>query len=429
MIVNVLKVEDAENCRKKLELEIPVEEIQTKVNELFDELQKSAAIPGFRAGHVPRKMLETRFTKRVRSQAIEDLLPTAYEQAVKDQKFEPIGSPYVTDIKSDPDQPVQFKVEFEVRPEVKLGEYVNIPVKKQTISVTNEEVDKIIQNLREQQANYLPITDRPSKEGDFVYIDFTGKIDGKKFEGGTAKGVRIELGKSQIFPEFEKALVDKTSGAEMDVTVSFPVDHPDKKIAGKQAIFHITLKEIKEKQLPNIDDEFAKDMGEYETLDKLKEKIKADSLMHKEEDERENMKTQIIDTLVSQTNLDVPGSMVDHYSREIFLRNEFRLREYGLTHEQVGTTKEQAAQQSVDTAKKQIKTSFILDAIAEKENVTVSDEEIEKAIANIANQNKIDPVKYREALVGQKKLDSLRYQLREEKVLSYILEKASIEQV
>ena len=199
-------------------------------------------------------------------------------------------------------------------------------------------------------------------------------------------------------------------------------------MAGKQAVFEITLNEIKEKQLPNLDDDFAKDLGEFETLDKVKEKIKGNTLAHKEEHEKQHLRDQIIDGLLNQTSMELPASMVDHYSKELFLRSEFRLKQYGLTHEQVGTTKEQAEQQSVDTAKKQIRTSFLLDAIAEKENITVSDEEVEGAVTKIANQNRIDPAKYKESLVSQKKLDSLRYELREGKVLDFLLDKAKIEQ-
>ncbi len=426
MNVKVLKVEDAENCRKKLELEISNDEVINKVKELFDELQKSAAIPGFRPGHVPRKILETRYSKKVRAQAIEDLLPTAYDQAVKEQKYDPIGTPYVTDIKADLDQPVQFKVEFEIKPEVKLGEYTGIPVKKKTVEVTDDEVEKVIQNLQNQHATLTPVADRSAKEGDFVNIDFVGRVDGKKFKGGEGKDVQVELGKKQFLPEFENAVVGKDIGSSFVVPVTFPADYHAKDLAGKQANFDISLKEIKEKQLPPIDDELAKDF-KFESLAQMKEKIKADSLAHKEDHEKEHLKDQIVEALVSQTELDVPGSMIDHHSRDIFRRNETRLKEYGLTHEQTGTTKEQAEKDSVDAAKKQLKASFILDAIADKEKIVVSDEEVEEAVKNIAVQNRMDPVRYRDILVGQKKLDSLRDQLRDDKVLNLLLEKAKIE--
>jgi trigger factor len=427
MEVKILKIESGAESQKTIQIEVPAEEITQKIESLYTELSKSAQVPGFRIGHVPRKILETRFGKRIRHEAIDDLLPTAADQAMKDSKFQPISTPTVTDIKDTPGSPLQFTIQVEVRPEFQVGNYKGLTVKKEVVIVSEDEVNKVLAHLQEQHAEFAPVTDRASQTGDFLLIDFEGTIEGKKFEGGSAKGYFFELGKKELFPEFESALLDQPAGKIITAKVTFPEDYGHKNIAGKIATFKITLREIKLKKLPVLDDEFAKDLEKFDTLAQLKEKIEQDLKIRKEAEQTEKMEEQIIDQLIQSTPMELPASMVDRYSQYLLTRQTLRLRQHGLSYEAIGTTAEKAKEDSVEVAKKQVKTAFILETIADTENITVTDEELEEEVKHLASHNQIDPAKYKEYLVNEKKLDGIRDQLRETKVLKLLLDQAQVE--
>ncbi|MFB3896590.1 MAG: trigger factor [bacterium] len=427
MDVKILKIESGAESQKTIQIEVTAEEVTQKIESLYKELGKSAQVPGFRVGHAPRKILETRFGKRIRHEAIDDLLPTAAEQAMKDSKLQAISTPTVTDIKDTPGSPLQFTIQVEVRPEFQVGNYKGLTVKKEVVTVSDDEITRVLAHLQEQHAEFVPVTDRASQNGDFLLIDFEGKIDGKKFEGGSSKGYMLELGKKQFLPEFESALLNQSAGTSTTATVTFPEDYGHKEIAGKTATFKITLREIKLKKLPVLDDEFAKDLGEFDTLAKVKEKIEQDLKTRKETEQTEKMEEQIIDQLIQSTPMDLPASMVDKYSQYLLARQTLRLRQHGLSYEAIGTTAEKAKEDSVEVAKKQVKTAFILETIGDAENISVTDEELDAEVKHLASHSQIDPAKYKEYLVNEKKIDGIRDQLRENKVLKFILDQAQVE--
>lgn len=427
MDVKILKIESGVDCQKTIQIEVPAEEVNQKIESLYKELGKSAQVPGFRVGHVPRKILETRFGKKIRSEAIDDLLPTSAEQAMKDSKFQPISTPTITEIKDTAGSPLQFTVQVEVRPEIQLGNYIGLSVKKEIVVVNDDETDKVLAQLQEQHAEFLPVSGRASQSGDYLLIDFEGAINNKKFDGGSAKGYFFELGKKEIFPEFDSVLLNQPAGTVTSATVTFPADYSNKTLADKTALFKITLREIKQKKLPALDDEFAKDLEKFDTLAQLKEKIEQDLKARKEAEQTEKMKDQIIEQMLQSMPMDLPASMVDKYSQYLLARQSLRLQQHGLSYEALGTTPEKAKADSVDIAKKQVKTAFILDAIAEKENITVADDELEEEIKHLASHSQIDPAKYKDYLVNEKKLDGLREQLREDKVLKFLLDQAQVE--
>ncbi|MCX7919619.1 MAG: trigger factor [bacterium] len=427
MEVKILKIENLGECKKSIQIEIPGEELTPKIESVYKEVAKSVQVPGFRVGHVPRKILETRFGKRIRQQAVEELIPTAVEQAIKDANLSLISSPTVTEIQDSPNNPVQITILVEVRPEFEVTNYKGLTVKKEVVVVTEEEVDKVLSQLQEQHAEFIPVIDRNAQPGDFLIIDFEGTIDKKKFNGSSAKGYFFELGKQEVFPEFESVLVNQPAGTVTTATVTYPTDHHNQALAGKTAVFTITLREIKRKQLPPLDDEFAKDVGNYNSLAELKEKIELDLKNKKEAEQLHKMKQQIIDQLVQSVSMELPASMVDRYSKYLLGRQSLRLRQAGLSYESLGTTVEKAKEESIEIAKKQVKASFILEAIADLEKITVSDEEIEAEINHIANYNQIEPAKYKEYLINEKRIDGLRDQLREDKVLQFLIDHAQVE--
>jgi trigger factor len=424
MEAKLLKIENGENCIKKMEIEIADTDIQTKSVELFERLTKSASLPGFRAGHVPRPMLEARYKAQIRSQAIEDLLPLAYDQIVKEQNLFTLSEPYITDIKAEPDSPVVFTLEVEVRPEVKLGSYENLTLKKNPAVVTDEEVDNVIKRLQDDHASFSVITDRAIQEGDQVAIEFTEKINDIK----VAKNkTNIEIGKKQIFPEIEAALIGKSTGDFVPVNFKYADDFGDPKKAGKVTFFSVKVKEIRSKNIPALDDEFAKDLGQFDTLQQLKDKIKADLSAYKDEQEKENLENQVITALVENIEMDLPASQVQKSAQQIFYDTNMRLRMHGMPADQLQQNSEAMAQQSLESAKRMIKSAYAINEISQKENIQVTDEEVEKSIEELAAKEQVDTKTYKDYLIQHKQISSVRNNLVHDKVIALIISKAKIE--
>jgi len=426
MDIKVLKLEDAPNCVKKVQIEIPAEEIQNRMTQIFDKMQKTASLPGFRAGKVPRKMLETRYTTDVRVQAIQEILPEAFENISKENKLNTVSDPYVTDIKNEPGKPVEVTIDVEVRPVYELADYSGISLKRHKVTASDEEIEKELVRIQENSATYTPITDRPSKEGDWVRYEYTEKVEGTKSNKGENQ---VELGKGLVLPEIEKALIGQSAKAKVSVELTYPADYADKKKAGKKSELTITVSEVKEKHIPALDDELAKDLGQFENLGQLRDKIKEELLNYKESMEKEAMRNQILDFLVEKNPFDLPASMVHQGSEEIFYQTQMRMRMNGQTFETMKVTPDEIAQKSIETAKRSIRTAYVIDDIANRENINVTDEELDKAIAGMAAQYHAELDQYKQYLAQNKKIDTIRHDLRYDKVMDFLVGKANIETV
>lgn len=426
MNFKVLKIEKGDGCLRTAEIEVAPDEVQQKVNSIYKELAKSVRIPGFRVGHVPRKILEIRFSKQVYQQALDEIIPQVIEEVIKSNNLRLISTPVVSEIKAEEGKPVWFKVTLEIYPEIKLGDYIGIPVKKEPILVTDKEIETALQKIREAHAQFIPVQDRPAEKHDYLLIDFEGTINGKKFAGSSVKGFFFELGAGEVFPEFEKALLGKSVGCKEKILVTFPKDYANNELAGKTAIYEVTIREIKTKKLPPLDDEFAKEIEPGLTLEELRKRISDELYKEKEKQMKEKLRNDIIEALLKTSSMELPASLVEKYSEQILSRYKFRMQQAGVTYEQIGLTPEQAKNESIEIAKREIKAAFILDAIAEKENITVSDEELENEIEKRAIELNLSPNKYKAYLLEQNKLESLRAYIREEKVLDFLLSKATV---
>jgi trigger factor len=426
MDIKVLKLEDTPNCVKKVQIEIPSAEIQNRMTQIFDKMQKTASLPGFRAGKVPRKMLETRYTADVRAQAIQEILPEAFDKIAKENNINTVSDPYVTDIKNEPGKPVEVTIDVEVRPVYELADYSGISIKRHNVTVSDEEIEKELSRIQENSATYTPITDRPAQEGDWVRYNYTEKIKGIKSSKGENQ---VELGKGLALPEIEKALIGQSVKAEVNVELTYPADYADKKKAGKQSEITLTVTEIKEKHIPALDDELAKDLGQFENLDQLRNKIKEELLNYKEAMEKEAMRNQILDYLVEKNPFDLPASMVHQGSEEIFYQTQMRMRMNGQTFETMKVTPDDIARKSIETAKRSIRTAYIIDDIATRENIQVTDEELDKAIAGMAAQYHAELDQYKQYLAQKKKIETIRHDLRYDKVMDFLMGKANIETI
>ncbi len=424
MDVKVLKLEDAANCVKKIQIELTETDISLKMNELFDKIQKTASLPGFRPGKVPRNMLISRYKKDVKSQAIEELLPEAFEQISKDNNLDVFSQPIVTDLTNEEGQPVICTLEVELKPQVKLGDYSGISVKQNEINITEQEIDDVLKRLQEQHAAYNPVSDRKAIDGDLIHFEMKEKGSTSKKE---EKGETTILGQGMYPEEIENALKNLSIEESTDVIVTYPADHSEKNKAGKTVEYQVKLKEVKTKVLPNLDDDFAKDLGKHANLSELKDAVKKDIQLYKENREKESMENQLLDELVNRMPMDLPMSLVYQGGQEILQRTQQNLQMQGLTLDKLKATPEQMAQQSLDSARKSITAAYIIDAIATKENIVVTDEEFENDIKSKAEGYGVSVDKFKEYLNQSKKLSSMKHDMLHDKVVNHLLSLAKVD--
>jgi trigger factor len=372
--------------------EIASETFEGGVQKAYLKNRKHFDISGFRKGKVPRKLIEQRYGVEVfYDDAINEVLPEAYEAAVKELALDPVDRPSV-DFKEEivKGQPVVMEAEVTVKPEVKLGEYKGLEVEKTEPEITDEAVDHDLSHKREEYARVTTVEDRAAKEGDTLTIDYKGFVGEEQFEGGTAEGQTLELGSNAFIPGFEEQLVGKNVGDDVEVKVTFPEEYHAENLAGQEAKFEVTIHEIKEKELPELDDEFAKDVSEFDTLEELKADIKANLLKQAQESAENEFKNTLIDKIVENTEIDLPEAMVDGQINAELQNFQYSLMYQGLTldkyFELTNTTAEDLKAQMRPNAEKMVRGELVLEAIGKAESIEVSDDELEEEYTKMAER-------------------------------------------
>lgn len=394
-------LKNKENNRACFNIEITEEEFEKAIQKAYLKNRNKFNIPGFRKGKAPRKIIELNYGESIfYEDALNIILPQAYEDAVERLELEPVDSPEVDIEQLEKGKPVILKIEVTVKPEVKLGNYKSIEVEKVEYNVTDEDVERELKAIQEKNARIIDASDREIKEGDIVTIDFKGFIDGEQFEGGTAENQRLEIGSNTFIPGFEEQLIGKKKGDNVNVKVTFPEDYFKENLRGKEATFEVVIHEIKEKELPKLDDEFAKDVSEFDTLEEYKNSIR--ERLEKEAKEREKIEfeNKLIDKIVEESEVDIPEAMIEHQIEHEINDFNYRLRLQGLDLDQylnlTNSKLEDLKKQIRPVAEKRVKTDLVLEAIGKKENVKVTEEDIDKELEKIAkeyNQEDIDKFK------------------------------------
>lgn len=383
-----------EGNKVKFTFEIEAAVFEEGIKQAYQKTKKQFDLPGFRKGKVPRKMIEQRYGVEVfYDDAINIVLPDAYEAAIKDLKLEPVDRPSV-DFKEEivTGQAVVMEAEVEVKPEFKLSEYKGLEVEKVDPEITDDAVDHDLAQKREEQARMIEVEGRETKEGDILTIDYKGFVGEEQFEGGTAEAQTLELGSKNFIPGFEEQLVGKTIGDEVEVAVTFPEEYHSEALAGKEAKFEIKILEAKEKELPELDDEFAKDISEFDTLDELKADIKEKLTVEAKAAAESEFKNKLIDKIVEETEIDVPNGMIEGQINSELQNFQYSLMYQGLTldkyFEMTNTTAQDLKEQMRPNAEKMVRGELILEAISEAENIDLSDEELEAEYVKMAAQYK-----------------------------------------
>ncbi|MCI5812275.1 MAG: trigger factor [Lactobacillus sp.] len=384
---------DSEASKGTLTFDIDVETIQKGIDDAFKKTQKQITVPGFRKGHVPRAIFNQMYGEESLYQdALNDVLPDAYEAAVKETKIEPVDQPQISIDSMEKGQPWTIKAEVAVKPEVKLGDYKGMSVSKQDTEVSDADVDAELENKRQQQAELVLKEDEPAAKGDTVVIDYVGTVDGEKFDGGSADNYSLELGSGSFIPGFEDQLIGHKADEDVDVKVTFPEDYHAKNLAGKEAVFNVKIHEVKEKQLPDLDDEFAKDVDEdVDTLDELKEKTKKQLQEQKEDAAKSAIEDEAIEAAVNNAEIaDIPQAMLDQDTDRQVQQYLAGMQQQGINPQMyfqiTGSSEDDLKKQFAADADKRVKTNLVLEAIVKDADLTASDDDIKKEISDLAKQ-------------------------------------------
>jgi len=417
------EIEKLSPTSRKLTINIPSDVIQSETDSVYNHLQMTTSIPGFRPGKIPQAILKKKFGKKVEAQILEKMVPEFYMKAIQEAAIEPVSYPSIDEkIELKPGQPLSFSVTVEIKPDLGDINYENITLKKQTFTVEEDEVSKALEILQESKALYSA-TEEALKEGDMAIVNSEAFIEDEPREELTYKEYPFVLGTAEMPVEFSSALTGAKKGDSTDVRISFEKDHPNKTIAGKEVLFKVTVQEAKKKQVPPIDDELAKE-AQCESLDALKEKIRDNLGKRKESQINLEYKKQILDELITRHDFDVPPTMVQGEIDSIVQQEKDNAMRKGETPK----PDEELRKESETKARDNVKSVLLLEAIGKKNKVEVDDADVKSAVEEIAARNSLKPEEVMKLYsVREGSMEALKSRLFADKVLDFVLDKATIE--
>ena len=424
--MNLISCEKLEKSMVELQFSIDAETFKAAVNNAFKREGKKYAIPGFRKGKAPRHMIEKMYGSDIfHYDAVNDLFPEAYEAAVKEAKIDVVGRPDPEVVSMSEADGVVLKVKVAVKPEVELGEYAGLTVTKEAKNVNEADVDAEVKRMQDRNGRLLT-REGAAENGDTVDIDFEGFVDGKAFEGGKAEHYSLVLGSGSFIPGFEDQVVGHSAGEEFDVNVKFPEEYGAAELAGKDATFKIKLHEVKYKELPALDDDFAKDVSEYDTLDELKDSIRNNIKTNLDKQAEQKVENDLMDQVIANMKADIPDAMVDSRIDELVQDFEYRISQQGLKLadylKYMGMDIEQFRAQFKEQADKQVKMRLAMEAIVAKEGITASDEEFEEEVKRIADAYKMEADKVKSIVDAA----AVKADLAINKAIDFVKEKANV---
>jgi trigger factor len=417
----VSPTETKESTKREISVEVPAAEVTRETEALIQKYQKLARLPGFRKGHVPASIIRQRFAEDIKTDVVEALVPRYFRQEADKQGLIPVSQPRVSDLHIHDGEPLRFKASFEVLPEIKVEGYKELRPDKPLITVTDEEVEQALNQLREQQATYAAIEGRPLADGDFAQVALDGKQKSGEGQPVHMDDVLVEIGGKNTMPEFTENLRGATAGDEKTFEVKYPDDSSDKRLAGQTFDYNVRVLSLKQKTLPELNDDFAKELGEFVGIDDIKKRIRENMEAEKTHTAEHEAKDKLVAELVKRNDFEVPEAMVD---RQIDVRLERGLRALaaqGMRAEdmkKMDLNRLRAGQR--DQAVQEVKASLLLDKVADLENVEVSDEEINHEIEALASQTKQTSEAVRARLTRDGALDRIRNRIRNEKTLNLL---------
>lgn len=422
------KVENLENNTAKLTIAVEAEAVEKELNNAYLKRRKNINVQGFRKGKAPRKLIEKMYGEGIFfDDAANALINETYPDAATESKLEIVAQPDIEVVQMESGKEFIYTAVVVLKPEVTLGDYKGLEVTKVDTSVTEEEVDAELERVRKQNGRSIEVTDRPVASGDETVIDFEGFVDGVAFDGGKGEDYPLTIGSGQFIPGFEDQLVGAEIGKEVEVNVTFPEEYHSEDLAGKDAVFKCTVKSIKVKELPELDDEFASDVSEFETLEEYKKDLFESLAKTKESKAKETKENEAVEALVKVSKMDIPEKMIDAQVRN--MANEFaqRLQAQGLSIDQymqyTGMNNDSLFEQMRPEALKRIKSRLVLEAVVAAENITASEEDFQKQVDEMAKAYNMEVDKIKE-LLGEKEKENMMSDLAVNKALDFLVENA-----
>lgn len=423
-----VQVEKLEKNMAKLTIEVSAAEFEKALEDAFLKNKNKISVPGFRKGKVPRQMVEKMYGPEIfYEDAANALIPDAYSKALDECEEDIVSSPEIDVTQIEKGKSFIFTATVALKPEVKLGKYKGVKVEAAEVTVTDEEVDAKIEKERENNARTIEVTDRPVKDGDMTVLDFEGFVDSVAFDGGKGENYPLTIGSGAFIPGFEEQLVGAEIGKEVEVNVTFPEDYQAEELKGKAAVFKCTIKEIKEKELPALDDEFASEVSEFDTLEEYKKDVKETLTIEKEKAARDAKEAAVIDAIIADSDMDIPEAMVTTQQKQMIDEFAQRMQMQGLSMEQyfqfTGATLDKMMEQVKPQAETRIKSRLVLEAVAAKEGIEATEEDYEEEIKTMAEVYQMEPDKIKEML-PEKSVKGIKEDIAVKKAAEFVVNNA-----
>lgn len=427
----MVKVEKIDESKVALEVEVEAPVVAAALDQAYKKIVKKVSLPGFRKGKVPRAILESRFGPEILfEEALETLVPDAYDNAVREAGIEPVDRPDIDLVQMEKGKPFIFKAVVEIKPEVKLGEYRGIEVTRTLREIGEEDVNARLEQMTKQHAKLHVVSEGILEKGDLSVIDFTGYLDGEAFEGGSADGYSLEVGSGSFIPGFEDQMVGMKAGEEKEINVTFPADYHNEALAGKPVTFKVRLHEIKRKEYPELNDDFAAEVSEFQSLTELKTDIMNKLKEAEEKRARSDIEENVVEAVAAASDVAVPNALVEKELDRMTSEMEQFLRMQGLSLEKflnlTGKSRDDLRAEKREEAQKRVKGNLVLDAIIQKEGITATDEEVDERIKKFAESYQQDVAKIKEYFDAQGQTEVIRQEIRFRKAVDFLVAEANV---
>jgi len=419
-------VEELSPSKRALHVEVPPERVAGRVEAVFREWGQKLQLPGFRRGRVPREVIQRRFEAEVHEEVLRALIPDSYQEALTQAAIEPVSQPAVEDVHFHAGEPLRYRAVVEVKPPVAVQDYRGVALEREKIEVSDQEVDRALEYLREDAAEYVPMEGWPALKDDLVILDHEGSLNGKPFKGGSGKNLTVALGHEGYLPGFTEQLTGTQKGETKQFALQMPADYPRKELAGRSVDFRVTVKEVKKRRVPELNDDFAKSVGDVETLAALRDKLRQQLLQRKTREQDAALKRALMDKLVQQTAVEVPEAMVEREAAALLEELAMTFRNTGGVVEGLPDNPEALQAHARETATRRVKEALLLEAVAKQEQLTVTDEEIASEVNTLAGLYRKDPAAVRRALDDPARRAGLAGRLLERKALDFLFQHATI---
>lgn len=419
-------VEELTPSKRVLHVELPPERVADRLEAVFREWGQKLQLPGFRRGRVPREIIQRRFESEVHEEVLRALIPDSYQEALTQVAIEPVSQPAVEDIHFRTGEPLTYRAVVEIKPSVAARDYRGVALEREKVEVSDQEIDRALEYLREDAAEYVPMEGWPALKDDLVILDHEGSLHGKPFKGGSGKNLTIALGHEGYLPGFAEQLAGMQKGESKHFSLQVPADYPRKELAGRSVEFRVTVKEVKKRRVPELDNDFAKTVGDVETLAALRDKLRQQLLQRKAREQDAALKRTLMEKLLQQHTIEVPEAMVERETAAVLEELAMTLRATGGRMEGLPDDPEALKAQARETATRRVKESLLLEAVAKQEQLTVTEEEIAAEVKSLAGLYRQDPATVRRALEEPVRRAGLTARLLERKAMDFLFQHATV---